>query len=119
MDERAAAEVVAEALDLRGAFAVACPMCLFGVACDLDSPDPRALGRATRYFAPLLWDEGLDAAAKAALEGARKAGVPGVEEAIADVAARGPRSFVFLAVVRRLARMQREEATRAYTTSQN
>ncbi len=47
---------------------------------------------------------------RAALEGARRAGVDDAEAALADVQARGSRSLVFEAVVRLLARRQLAEA---------
>ncbi len=117
--ERASAEVVAGALDLDGLQSVACPMCVFGVACALDSDDEQEVRRTLRFFVPLLWDEGLDAPVRAALEAARKAGVADAGAAIADLEARGPRSFVFMAVVRALAVRQSEAMRRSYITSQN
>ncbi len=117
--ERASAEAVAGALDLDGLQATACPMCIFGVACALDSDDEREPRRTLRFFVPLLWDEGLDAPVREALEGAREAGVAGAGAAIADLEARGPRSFVFGAVVRRLAERQSAAMRRSYITSQN
>ncbi len=94
-------------------------MCIFGVACALDSDDEREPRRTLRFFVPLLWDEGLDAPVRAALEAAREAGVEGAAAAIADLEARGPRSFVFGAVVRLLAQRQSEAMKRSYITSQN
>jgi hypothetical protein len=117
--ERASAEAVAGALDLAALQAEACPMCIFGVACALDSDDEQGSRRALRFFMPLLWDEGLDAPVRAALQAARGAGVAGAGAALADLDARGPRSYVFGAVVRRLARLQSDAMKRSYITSQN
>ena len=119
MVDRAAADVLAAALELCLDAVVVCPGCLFGVAMELDKSDERAIRAAVRFFAPLLWDEGLEEPVRAALEQACRAGVDGAEAAFADVEARGPRSGVFDAVVRLLASRQLEEAKRRYITSQN
>ncbi len=86
---------------------------------ELDEGDERAIRAAVRFFADLLWDEGLEEPVRAALERARRAGVDGAEAAVADVQARGSRSAVFEAVVRLLARGKLEEARRRYITSLN
>ena len=117
--ERESAAAVAGALDVSGLEAVACPMCIFGVACGLDSDDERESRRALQFFMPLLWDEGLGGPVRAALEAAREAEVADAGAAIADLDARGPRSFVFGAVVRRLAERQSAAMKRSYITSRN
>lgn len=103
MTDRHVAEDVALALDLDPLRGVACPACLFGVACALEDGDESEIRKSVRLFAPLLWTEGLGEALEDALRRARAARVPGADAASADVAARGGRAAVTDAVVRRLA----------------
>lgn len=80
-----------------------CHACLSFVSFPLDEGDEAEVRRALRHFAPVLWSEGLALPLQAALECARRDGVPGAEEAIADVRARGARASVVRPVIRRLA----------------
>jgi phosphoserine phosphatase len=61
---------------------------------------------------PDLWFDGLDAQALAAVRRACAAGVPDAEQALADLEARGGRSVVARAIVRRLAGELAERAAR-------
>ncbi len=106
------AEAVAESLDLELSTLQLCPLCLFGVAQALRTGDPVELRGALRFFAPLLWDEGLAAPLSDALDAACSAGVPDAEAAAAEVERLGPTSRVVKAVVRRLAAQQLEELER-------
>lgn len=89
------------------------------MASALAAGDEREVRRAIRFFAPLLWDEGLDAPVRVALDQAAVKGIPGAEAAITDVEARGPRSRVVEAIVRRLAAQMLEELERGYASSLN
>ena len=80
-----------------------CHACLSVVSFPQRGGDERETRRATNKFAPILWDEGLDAPVRAALDRAREAGVAGAEAAARDVEARGGRSVTVKAIVRRLA----------------
>ncbi len=81
--------------------------------------DERAIRSGVRFFAPLVWEQALEEALRAALARARDAGEDGADAALADVGPRGPRSLVVPAVVRLLDRRQLEEARRHYITSMN
>jgi hypothetical protein len=80
-----------------------CHACLSVVSFPQRAGDERKTRRATNEFAPILWDEGLEAPVRAALDRAREAGVAGAEVAACDVEARGGRSVTVKAIVRRLA----------------
>jgi hypothetical protein len=69
-----------------------CHACLSVVSFPQRAGDERKTRRATNEFAPILWDEGLEAPVRAALDRAREAGVAGAEVAACDVEARGGRS---------------------------
>ncbi|MFN2471138.1 MAG: hypothetical protein ABR583_09145 [Gaiellaceae bacterium] len=113
------ADALAAAIDLGAAGPVSCPLCLFAVAAALKTGDEKEIRKALRFFVPRLWDEGLVETLKPALERARKAGIVGTAAAIADLDARGYRSLVTEAVVRRLAGEQLEEMERNRTASLN
>ena len=117
--DRAVALAVAAALDLRIPPFAPCPLCLLNVAWALRDEDERAVRRAIRFHAPILWDEGLDEATLSALERARAAGVSGAEEALADVRAVGARSIVVQALVRVRAHEMLDDMERSYITSMN
>src|SRR5687768_3224720 len=80
-----------------------CQACLSFVSLAIDEGDAEAIRRETNRMTPVLWAEGLARPAQRALERARRGGIPGVEAALADIAARGPRSTIAKAIVRRLA----------------
>jgi hypothetical protein len=86
-----------------------CQACLTFVSLPLDLGEQQKAAGAARRLAPDFWAEGLALPVQAALERARKRGVPGAAEAIADVAERGPRARIVAAVIRRLAAQQVEE----------
>ena len=117
--DRRASDALAAAIDLRRLRLAACPLCLFGVACELEAGDENEIRKALRFFAPLVWEEGLAEPLVAALEGAQQAGLPGADAAIADADARGPHSPIAEAVVRRLASEQLAEMERNRTASLN
>ena len=87
-----------------------CHACLSVVSFPQRAGDERETRRATNEFAPILWDEGLDAPVRAALDRAREAGVAGAEAAARDVEARGGPSVTVKAIVRRLAADHRERS---------
>ena len=118
MDRQSADQVVA-AIDVERARRAACPVCLFGIARELEAGDEKKIEKALRFFVPLLWDEGLAEPLKAALERAGLAGVPHAGAAIADLKARGPASLVAEALVRRLASEQVAETERTRIASLN
>jgi hypothetical protein len=80
-----------------------CHACLSFVSFPQRDGDERETRRATNEFAPILWDEGLEAPVRAALERARAAGVTQAEAASRDIDARGGRSITVKAIVRKLA----------------
>lgn len=80
-----------------------CHACLSFVSFPLDLGDEPEVRRALRHFAPMLWAEGLALPVQAALHKARRSGVAGAADAIADVEARGPRATIVRAIIRRLA----------------
>jgi hypothetical protein len=86
-----------------------CVMCLFGVSTALRRGDEREVRSALRFFAPLLWEEGLEEPLCAALRRAAAEGVPDAAEALADVERHGGASRVVRAVVRVLASQQLRE----------
>ena len=98
----AAAELAAR-LDLDVDDLAICHACLSFVSMPLDRGDEREVRRATFAMTPDLWAEGLELPARLALERARRAGVPGAEAGLSDIAERGGRSVTARAIVRRLA----------------
>jgi hypothetical protein len=98
-----AAAALAAQLDLDVDEVGICQACLSCVAFPQRAGDERETRRATNEFAPILWDEGLEAPVREALERARAAGVAEAEAAARDVEARGGRSITVKAIVRRLA----------------
>ena len=79
------------------------------VAFPLDSGDGAAARREAHRLAPELWADGLGLATVLALEEAKRRGVAGAREAVADVNQRGPRSKVVEAIVWRLAEQMVED----------
>jgi hypothetical protein len=99
---QAAVELAAQ-LDLDVDEVGICHACLSVVSFPLRAGDERETRRATNEFAPMLWDEGLEAPVRKALERARAAGVADADAAARDIEARGGRSITVKAIVRRLA----------------
>jgi hypothetical protein len=109
------ARAVARALELDLEEINVCLACLSFVSFPLEAGNEREVRRALAYVTPDLWEEGLALPAVAALEQARRAGVPHTDVALADVKALGPRSRVVRQIVLELAAAQ----IRSYSTSQN
>jgi hypothetical protein len=80
-----------------------CLACLSFVSFPLASGDDREVRRALAYITPHIWEEGLALPVVAALERARRAGVPHAGAALADIDALGSRSRVVREIVLRLA----------------
>ena len=100
---REQARAVAHALELDLDEVSICLACLSFVSFPLESADEREVRRALASVTPHLWEEGLALPAVAALERARRAGVPHAEAALADIDALGSRSRVVREIVLRLA----------------
>ena len=96
------ADAFARALALRLDDVPICLACLSFVAFAIDSGDEREIRRWTREMTPDLWDEGLALPAKLAVERARRCGVPGAADAVADLELHGSRSATARAIVRQL-----------------
>ena len=109
------AQALAQALELDVHEVGICHACLSFVSFPLDAGDDREVRRALAYITPHLWEEGLALPTLAALERARRAGVPQADAALADVNALGHRSRVVREIVLRLA----ADLVRGYTTSRN
>lgn len=91
-----------------------CPMCLSVVSFALEEGTPDEIAGALGRMTPELWADGLGEQVLAAVGRLCAAGVPHAREALAELEARGGRSVVARAIVRRLAvelnaRMQRAE----------
>jgi hypothetical protein len=110
------AEELAAALDLDLDEVGICHACLSFVSFALDAGDEREARSATFRMSRDLWCEGLALPVQAALERARRRGVPRAAAAIDEVAHRGHRTAVVRAIVRRLAaelsRRAREDGER-------
>ncbi len=96
-----------------------CPACLGMVAMEIEFGDDPSVARTVRMVVPNLWAEGLGAPVEDALHSATRRGVPDAREALRDFEARGPRSDIFKAIVRRLAEDLKEEVDRTYRASLN
>jgi len=96
-----------------------CPACLGMVAMELEFGDDPSVARTVRMVVPNLWAEGLGGPVEDALHSAMRRGVPDASEALRDFEARGPRSDIFKAIVRRLAEDLKEEVDRTYRASLN
>jgi hypothetical protein len=97
-----------------------CTACLGMVALEIDhGADERSIAAAIRMVVPNLWAEGLRGPVEDALHGAVRRGLPAADEALRDFQDRGPRSDIFKAVVRRLAKELSEEVHRAHLASLN
>ncbi|HZC30270.1 MAG TPA: hypothetical protein VE261_02055 [Gaiellaceae bacterium] len=96
------ADAVADALELDVDDVPICLACLSFVSFAIDSGDEREIRRWTMTMTPDLWEEGLALPARLAVERAAARGVAGAADALAELRARGPRSRVARAIVRRL-----------------
>jgi hypothetical protein len=96
------ADAVAAALGV-GLDAPICLACLSFVSMAIDGGDEREVARQVRRMTPDLWAEGLSGPVLAAARRAATGGVTDAREALRDLEARGGRSIVAQAVVRRLA----------------
>jgi hypothetical protein len=97
------ARAVAHALELDLDELDICLACLSFVSFPLEAGDDREVRRALAYVTPHIWEEGLALPAVAALERARRTGLPHAEAALADITTRGSRSPVVREIVLRLA----------------
>lgn len=95
------AEAVARVLDV-GLEAPICLACLSFVSMAVDKGDPKDVAAQVRRITPELWVEGLEGPALAAARRAVAAGVPGAQQALADLERKGGRSPVARALVLRL-----------------
>jgi hypothetical protein len=94
-----------------------CLPCLGEVAFILETDPERRRGEP--WFVATLWLEGLGDSVAAAVQRAVERGVPGADDASADLQARGPRSTIFRETVRRLARELAAETERAMRAALN
>ena len=94
-----------------------CLPCLGEVAHILETDPERRRGEA--WFMTTLWAEGLGVSVTSAVALAVEQGLPGAGEARADLRARGARSEIFRATVRRLARELEEGTRRAMQAALN
>lgn len=115
MDAEAAATLAAKLSVGLGSHGVCYP-CLGLVADELASGDGR---EAEHWVVPTLWIEGLGVTVRAAVERAVELDLPDAAAACDDLRARGCRSGIFRAVVRRLARELEQETQRALAASLN
>jgi|SRR4051794_28099404 hypothetical protein len=115
MDADAAAPLAARLSVGLGSPGVCYP-CLGEVAHELAEGDGH---RIEQWVVPTLWVEGLGVTVTAAVERAVQVGLPNAVAARDDLAARGCRSGIFRAVVRRLARELHQETRRAIAASLN
>ena len=97
------ARAVAQALELDLDEIDICLACLSFIAFPLRVGNDREVRRALASVTPHLWEEGLAIPAVAALDRARRSGVPRAEAALADITTRGSRSPVVREIVLRLA----------------
>jgi hypothetical protein len=105
-----AANRLADQLDLDVDDVAICHACLSFVSKAIDGGDEAQIKRQTRRIAPDLWEEGLAQTVRLALGRAQERGIAGADEALADVEARGARSVVVRAIVRRLGAQLAERA---------
>ena len=97
------ADAFARALDVQLDDVPVCLACLSFVAFAIDTGDEREIRRWTREMTPDLWDDGLAVPMKLAVERARRCGIYGAREALADLELHGSRSPTARAIIRRLA----------------
>jgi hypothetical protein len=97
------ADAFARELDLCLDDVPICLACLSFVAFAVESGDELEIRRWTRKMTPDLWEEGLALPVKQAVERARRGGVPGASDAVADLERSGSHSAIARAIVLRLA----------------
>ena len=97
------ADALARELDLCLDDVPICLACLSFVAFAVESGDELEIRRWTRKMTPDLWEEGLALPVKQAVERARRGGVPGASDAVADLERGGSHSAIARAIVLRLA----------------
>jgi hypothetical protein len=102
LDAKRARELAAQ-LDLDLGRIPICYPCLSFVSMAIDNGDEPKIRGATVEFAPILWDEGLAAPARAAVERAARRGVKNADRALADIDRAGARTPIARAIVRVLA----------------
>src|ERR671937_414938 len=98
----ARALALARLLDLDFEKLPICLPCLFVVSMSLDNDSEPKIRGTLVSMTPNLWDEGLEAPAREAVERARAKGIPDAAQALADLDARGARTPAARAIVRRL-----------------
>jgi hypothetical protein len=113
------AEALAASLDLGPGSPGVCPACLGLVAIAIDRGDGRAVAGRITMVAPDLWADGLGDTVREALERKARSGLADAADALGDIAARGSRSAIFRAVVRRLAAELAADTRRAFIASLN
>jgi hypothetical protein len=89
-----------------------CHACLSFVSFAIDDGDEREVRSWVRRMTPDIWSDGLDVQALAAVRRACDAGVADSQQALAELEAKGGRSVVARAIVRRLAGELAERAAR-------
>ena len=94
-----------------------CFPCLGEVAEILETDPKRRRGET--WFMTTLWSEGLGVSVATAVERAVALGLPDAAEAQADLRARGARSDIYRATVRRLARELAEDTRRRMEAAMN
>jgi hypothetical protein len=80
-----------------------CYPCLSFVSMAIDNGDPAKIRGALLQFTPDLWEEGLAAPARAAVERAAQRGVKNADRALADIDRAGARTSIARAIVQVLA----------------
>jgi hypothetical protein len=113
------AEALAASLDVGLGSRGVCPACLGLVAIAVDRGDGRTVAGRITMVAPDLWAEGLGDTVREAVERKARSGLADAADALGDLAARGARSAIFRAVVRRLAAELAADTRRAFTASLN
>lgn len=111
LDATRARELVAQ-LDLDLGRIPVCYACLSFVSMTIDGGDEPKIRGATVQWTPILWEEGLAAPARAAVERAARRGVKNADRAFADIDRAGARTPIARAIVRVLA-VQLSTRTRA------
>lgn len=91
-----------------------CLLCLSFVTFPLDNGEEREAVSAARRMTPEIWDDGLEPYALAVVREARATGVPGAEEALADLTLNGGRSVFARALVLRLAEVEAQRIRREH-----
>jgi hypothetical protein len=111
LDAAGARELAAQ-LDLDLGHIPICYPCLSFVSMAIDNGDQHKIRGATVQFTPDLWEEGLAAPARGAVERAARRGVKNADRALADIDRAGARTPIARAIVQVLA-VQLSTRTRA------